>query len=158
MLVSILSFLGFGQKKETETKTEIKMELEQKFLVGDNNFFFEKSKCVIDFNGNKVIDFTFVGSNEAFEKLEENDDFEFKDFIYPPELYIRNLTLNENMETRITKNNHLDSEIGLYFGEHGLVEAEMFIKNGWVNINGFGEVYEKKYPIKINFELNKADK
>jgi hypothetical protein len=153
MLLSILNFLGFGQKKETEPKTEKKMELEQKFLIGDNNFLFEKSKCVIEYDGKKIVDFTFVGGNEVFETLEENDDFEFKDFIYPPELYIRNLTLTKNMETRITENNHLNSEIGLYFGEHGLVEGEVYVKNGWIRIVGFGEVYGKKYPIEVNFRL-----
>ncbi|AOW20724.1 hypothetical protein LPB138_08555 [Urechidicola croceus] len=154
MFLSLMNFLGFGQeKKETELKTESELKLEEIFFIGDNNFFFDKSKCVVEHNNNKVTDFTFVGNKEIFEKLDEKDDFEFKYFIYPPELRIRNLTLTKNMETRITKNNHLDSEVGIYFGEHGLFEGDFFIKNGWIRIIGFGEVYGKKYPIKINFKL-----
>ncbi|PPK92555.1 hypothetical protein LY01_02956 [Nonlabens xylanidelens] len=100
-----------------------------------------------------MIDFTFVGNNERFETLEENDDFEFKDFIYPPELYIRNLTLSKNMQSLITENNHLDSEIGLYFGEHGMFVGEVYVKNNYIRIIGFGEVYGEKYPVKINYTL-----
>ncbi len=129
------------------------MELKQEFLIGQNNFYLEKSKCVIEYDKNKVIDFTFVGNNERFETLEENDDFEFKDFIYPPELYIRNLNLSKNMQSLITENNHLDSEIGLYFGEHGMFVGEVYVKNNYIRIIGFGEVYGEKYPVKINYTL-----
>lgn len=129
------------------------MELKQEFLIGQNNFYFDKSKCVIEYDNNEVIDFTFVGNNEHFETLEENDDFQFKDFMYPPELYIRNLTLSKNMQSLITENNHLDSEIGLYFGEHGMFAGEVYVKNNWIRIIGFGEVYGEKYPVKINFRL-----
>ncbi|MEO9953542.1 hypothetical protein [Nonlabens sp.] len=129
------------------------MESKQKFIIGQNNFFFDESKCVIEYYNNEVIDFTFVGNNERFETLEENNDFEFKDFIYSPKLYIRNLTLSKNMQSLITENNHLDSEIGLYFGEHGIFIGEVCLKNNCVRIIGFGEVYGEKYPVKINYTL-----
>mgnify|MGYP006914252626 CR=1 FL=1 len=148
MLLSIMNLLGFGQSKnENELKTE------EIFIIGEYNFFFNESKCVVEYDKNKVNDFTFIGNEEIFEKLDKKDDFEFKHFIYPPELYIRNLTLEKSMETKITKSNHLDSEVGLYFGEHGSVEAQVFVKDGWIKIIGFGEVYGEKYPIKINFKL-----
>ena len=136
MLLSIMNLLGFGQSKnENELKTE------EIFIIGEYNFFFNESKCVVEYDKNKVNDFTFIGNEEIFEKLDKKDDFEFKHFIYPPELYIRNLTLEKSMETKITKSNHLDSEVGLYFGEHGSVEAQVFVKDGWIKIIGFGEVY-----------------
>ena len=153
MLVSLMNFLGFGQENNTEPITDKEINTEEIFMVGDYNFLFNKSECVIERKKHKVNDFTFVGNEEVFQKLEEKDNFEFKDFIYPPELYIRNLTLNENMEAKIARNSHLDSEIGLYFGEHELVEAQIIVKNGWIKILGFGEVYGKKYPLKINFKM-----
>jgi hypothetical protein len=154
MLLSIMSFLGFGQsKKENEPKTENGLKTEEIFIIGDYNFYFNKSKCVVEYDKNEVNDFTFVGNEEIFEKLDEKDDFEFKYLLYPPELYIRNLTLEKNMETEITNSNHLDSEVGLYFGEHSSVEAQVFVKDGWIRIIGFGEVYGKKYPVKIIYKL-----
>jgi hypothetical protein len=154
MLLSVMNLLGFGQsKKENKPQTENELKTEEIFNIGDYNFYFNKSKCIVEYDKNKVTDFTFVGNEEIFEKLDEKDDFEFKHFIYPPELYIRNLTLEKNMETKITKSNHLDSEVGLYFGEHGSVEAQVFVKDGWIRIIGFGEVYGKKYPIEINFKF-----
>jgi hypothetical protein len=154
MLLSIMNLLGFGQsKEENKPKIENEFKTEEIFIIGECNLFFNKSKCIVKYENNKVTDFTFVGNMEIFEKLDEKDDFEFKHFIYPPELYIQNLTLEKNMETKITENNHLDSEVGLYFGEHGSVEAQVLIKDGWIRIIGFGEVYGKKYPIKINFKL-----
>ena len=151
MLLSIMNLLGFGQSKKGKNVMELKIE--ETFIIGDYNFLFNKSKCIIEYDKNEITDFSFVGSMEIFEKLEEKESFEFKDFIYPPELYIRNLRLEKNMETKITKSNHLDSEVGLYFGEHEPIEAEVFVKNGWIKIIGFGEVYGKKYPLEINFKL-----
>jgi len=153
MLVSLMNFLGFCQENNTEPTTDKEIKTEEIFMVGDYNFLFNKSECIIEYKKNKVNNFTFVGNEEVFEKFEEKDNFEFKDFIYPPELYIRNLTLDESMEETIGRNNHMDSEIGLYFGAHGLVEAQIFIKNGWIKILGFGEVHGKKHPVKINFKI-----
>jgi hypothetical protein len=152
MLVSLMNFLGFGQEKRCETKIKNEINAQEVFIIGDYNFLFNKSKCVFEYDKSKLIDFTISGNEQIFEEFQEKDDFEFKHLLYPPEIYIRSLTLDRNREAKITRNNYLDSEIGIYFGEHGLIEVEIMLKKEWIEILGFAEVYGERYPIKIVFK------
>ena len=154
ILLSIMNLVGFGQsKKESKINFDKELKMEEMFVIGDYNFSFDKSKCIAEYDKYKVIEFTFVGNDAIFEGFDEKEDFEFSAIMYPPQLYIRDFPFEKNMEAKITDNNDLNSETGLYFGEHGLIDAQLFVKEGWTTIIGLGEVFGKKYPIKINFKL-----
>jgi hypothetical protein len=129
-----------------------KENLKEEFIIGDYEFSFDRTESVIEIEGNQIIDLTIKGNEEVFEKYSENDDFEFDWGLYPPEFYAREIELNNKGQIKINETNKYDHEVALYFMEHNDVEIKLSIKNDWVLISGYTNIFGKRYPIEIKMK------
>lgn len=126
----------------SETKVEF-------FKIGDHDFTIDDDKTIIEVEGNEIIDLTIKASEVVFDKLCEDEEFEFGYGSYAPEFYAREIPLSNDGKIEINEKNLYDYEIALYFMEHNDVNLTILVNKEWILIKGISNVWGTTYPIEI---------
>lgn len=132
------------KKKPTDIKEE--------FTIGDYDFSIDHGNSIVKIDGNKIIDLTIKADDNVFDKLCENDGFEFNFGLYSPEFYARGVDLGRKRQIIINQENGTDIECALYFMEHNDVKVNLSIHDNWILVAGWTDIMGKEYPILIKLK------
>ena len=132
------------KKKPTEIKEE--------FTIGNYDFSIDHENSIVKIDGNKIIDLTIKADENVFDRLCENDDFEFNFGLYSPEFYARGVDLGRKNQIIVNQENGTDIDCALYFMEHNDVKTNLSIHDSWILVAGWTDIMGKEYPILIKLK------
>lgn len=123
------------------------------FQLGQYNFEVDAQKSTVQLDDSTLIDITIKASEEEFERLSEDEDFEFEWGLYSPEFYIHGLEIKTGESVQITEDNIEEFEVALYFMEHcdSLVKIERMGSS--IQVEGKVDVFGVDYPIRIDLHF-----
>lgn len=127
-------------------------EQEEVFEIGKYNFLIDSKSSTVKIIENAIVDLTISGDSSNFDRLCDEDDFEFGYGIDPPIFYARDIKLNNNNEITIKREDKFDFDTAMYFMEHNDVDITLKVDNKWILISGWTHINGSKYPIVIKMK------
>ena len=129
-----------------------------KFIIGTDDFGVGSVTYKVDKSKLIIKDLTITGNEEAFDELSDNDDSDWSFALYPPELYLRDVSfklLDGKIEAAITEEIYDDCDVALYLMEHNDVEGVFTIdQNGVFLFDGVAYISGEEMKLKLEVSLN----
>lgn len=127
-------------------------EIKEEFSVGNYNFSIDHVNSTVEIIDSRIVNLTIKASEDIFDELCENDDFEFSYGLYSPEFYAREIDLGKKEQIVINKKNQNDYDTALYFMEHNDLNINLSLHPNWILVVGWTRINGKEYPISIRMK------